>query len=588
MNPSSWFEHLAPLIFLRPHWLWALLALPLLGAWWWRGRRRRNVWQGAVDAHLLPHLLDATPGRRSQLAAGAAALAYALAVLALAGPSWSQGEQPLWQSNTPMVVALDLSSRSLAGDLPPSRLAQAKSKLAELLRRRAGSGQTALVVYADDAFTVAPLTDDPANVQVFLDALAPDIMPGDGQNAERAIAWSARLLRQGGFNRGRIVLITDSSDSATDRAASKAAGDGYAVSVLGLGSAAGAAFQRPDGRIVKVRLDAPSLQELARAGGGRYAPLSVDDSDLRALDIASGGRGDAGAGAGLGEKRLAREDDGYWLLPALLVLALLAFRRRSGAGALALLLCLGLPLAPAPARAQSLWQRADQSAHARVVEGNDAYRAGQFERAAELYQRGQGADSQYNLGNALARQGRYPEAIAAYDRALKLTPGMADAIANKRAVEAAMKRPPQKNQDGQGQQKPTPGSQQQKNQPQPQDPQRKPDGKPEDQPQDRPQKPDPDGQPGQQPKPADDPETQRRADQDQRERMQRELERQRAQQPAQPPKGEREPARTPAQRERQQANDAWLKRVPDDPGALLRERFKNEYLRRQMSALNGE
>ncbi|MBO7942833.1 tetratricopeptide repeat protein, partial [Streptomyces sp. S9] len=145
------------------------------------------------------------------------------------------------------------------------------------------------------------------------------------------------------------------------------------------------------------------------------------------------------------------------------------------------------------------------------------YRAGQFERAAELYQRGQGADAQYNLGNALARQGRYPEAIAAYDRALKQTPGMADAIANKQAVEAAMKRPPPKNQSGQGQQ-PKPGSQQQKNQPQPQDPQRKPDGKPEDKPQDRPQKPDPDGQQSPQPKPADDPETQRRADQEQRER----------------------------------------------------------------------
>lgn len=582
MNPASWSEHLAPLVFLRPQWLWALLALPLLGAWWWRGRRRSDVWRGAVDAHLLPHLLEARQGRRSQYAIAAAAAAWLLAVLALSGPSWSQGEQPLWQGSTPMVVALDLSSRVLAADLPPSRLAQAKAKLAELLRRRAGGGQVALVVYADDAFTVAPLTDDPDNVAVFLDALAPDIMPGDGQRADRAIAWSAKLLRQGGFNRGRIVLITDRGDGAAERAAAKAAGSGYTVSVLGLGSAAGAAFQRPDGRLVKVKLDTASLRELARVGGGRYAVLSADDSDLRALDIAS--RGDTG-GTGSGEKRLAREDDGYWLLPPLLLLALLAFRRRSGVGAIALLLCLGLPLATAPAQAQSLWQRADQSAHQRVVEGNEAYRAGQFERAGELYRRGQGADAQYNLGNALARQGRYPEAIAAYDRALKEQPGMADAIANKRAVEEAMKRPPPQNQDGQGQQ-PKPSSGQQKNDrsPQQQNPQQKPDGKP----QRPPDQPDRNGQPQDPSKnPGADPEAQRRADQAQRERMQRELERQRAQQ-GKPPPGEREPARTPAQRERQQANDAWLKRVPDDPGSLLRERFKIEYARRQMSALEGD
>lgn len=585
MNPSSWFEHLAPLVLLRPQWLWALLGLPLLGAWWWRGRRRRNVWQGAVDAHLLPHLLEVQPSRRSQLGIAAAALAYVLAILALAGPSWSQGEQPMWQGSTPVVVALDLSSRSLAGDLPPSRLAQAKAKLAELLRRRAGAGQTALVVYADDAFTVAPLTDDPANIAVFLDALSPDIMPGDGQRGERAIAWSARLLRQSGFTRGRIVLITDRGDSDADRAAGKAAGDGYTVSVLGLGSVAGAAFQRPDGRIVKVSLDAASLRALARAGDGRYAALSADDSDLRALDIAGGSGAEAGAGAGSGsgEKRLAREDDGYWLLPPLLLLALLAFRRRSGAGALALLLCLGLPLATVPARAQSLWQRGDQASHARVIEGNGAYRSGEFERAAGLYQRAQGADAQYNLGNALARQGRYPEAIAAYDRALKTQPGMEDAIANKRAVEAAMKRkPPPQDPNGQNQQKPPPGQQPQKNPAQPQQPPKDPGDKP----QDPAQKPEQDGQQqGKQPQPADDPQAQRRADQAQRERMQREIDRQRAQQQ---PKGGREPALTPAQRERRQANDAWLKRVPDDPGSLLRERFKIEYARRQMSALEGD
>lgn len=584
MNPSGWFEHLAPLVFLRPHWLWALLALPLLGAWWWRGRRQRNVWQGTVDAHLLPHLLETAPSRRSQLAIGAAALGYVLAIAALSGPSWSQSEQALWQGSTPMVVALDLSSRSLAGDLPPTRLAQAKAKLAALLRSRAGGGQVALVVYADDAYTVSPLTDDPANVSVFLDSLAPDIMPGDGQRSDRAIAWSARLLRQGGYTRGRIVLITDRGDGAADRAAAKAAGQGYTVSVLGLGSAAGAAFQRPDGRIVKVRLDTQSLRELARAGGGRYAALSADDSDLRELQIGAAGSGAARASAGPGEKRLARADDGYWLLPPLLLLALFAFRRRSGAGALAVLLCLGLPLATAPAQAQSLWQRADQTAHERIVEGNQAYRAGRFEQAAELYKRSQGADAQYNLGNALARQGRYPEAIAAYDRALQAQPGMADAIANKRAVEAAMKRPPQQNQDGQKQQQPpSPGAKPDDRQPSPQsNPQPTPDGKPQDRPQ---QDPGADGQPQEQPKPAEDPEAQRRADQAQRERMQRELERQRAQPP---PPGAREPARSPAERERRQANDAWLKRVPDDPGSLLRERFKIEYARRQQSALEGE
>ena len=145
-----------------------------------------------------------------------------IAVLALAGPSWRQSAQPLWQSRTPLVIALDLSTASLAADLPPSRLAQARAKLAVLLRERSG-GEVGLVAFAADAFTVAPLTDDAANVALFLDALAPDVMPRDGQGTGEAIAWSAQLLKRAGATSGDIVLLTDRADSAAISAAAEAA-----------------------------------------------------------------------------------------------------------------------------------------------------------------------------------------------------------------------------------------------------------------------------------------------------------------------------------------------------------------------------
>lgn len=584
MNPSLWadlFDNPAPLIWMRPHWLWALLALPLLGWLWARRGRLSNVWRGRVDAHLLPHLLESGAGRRSRLLAVAAALAYALAVVALAGPSWSQSEQSLWQGQTPLVVALDLSSRTLAADLPPSRLAQAKAKLVALLAQRSG-GQIGLVVYANDAYTVAPLTDDPRNLSVFLDALAPDIMPVDGQRADRAIQWSARLLKQGGFKRGQILLITDRASLKESQAAAEAADDGYRVSVLGLGSSAGAAFKRPDGRIVIAKLDEASLRVLAAQGQGRYATIGRDTADLRALGVLAPEHADLGAVQG--EKRLARQDDGYWLLPLLMLLALLAFRRRAGVASV-LLLCLWLPAAPG--QAQTLWRRADQVGHQRIEQGNQAYREEKFEQAAESYKLAQGADAEYNLGNALARQGRYPEAIQAYDRALKQQPGMDDAVANKRAVEEAMKRkPPPKNNQGDGgkspDQKPSDPKSGDGGKPPPQDPPKTPPKQP---PQRKPGENDPAN--GEKPPPPGDREAQRKADAAQRERIQRELDRQGKQQPQQA-KGEREPARTPAERERRQANDAWLKRVPDDPGSLLREKFKIEQARRQTTALDGD
>ena len=39
--------------------------------------------------------------------------------------------------------------------------------------------------------------------------------------------------------------------------------------------------------------------------------------------------------------------------------------------------------------------------------------------------------------------------------------------------------------------------------------------------------------------------------------------------------------RTPQQREEQQAVEAWMRRVPDDPGSLLRTKFQLENERRK-------
>lgn len=211
----------------RPYWLWALLAMPLLWMGWNARRKRESVWRDAVDPHLLSYLLE----RRGTVTRGFglwAMIGYALAILALAGPSWRQVEQPLWQTRAPLVIALDLSSAALATDLPPTRLLQARAKIATLLRERAG-GQVGLVAYADDAFTVAPLTEDSANLVLFLDSLAPDVMPVDGSRSDRAIDVSAKLLKQAGFDRGDILLLTDHADTAAMAAAQSAARAGYRV-----------------------------------------------------------------------------------------------------------------------------------------------------------------------------------------------------------------------------------------------------------------------------------------------------------------------------------------------------------------------
>ena len=612
---------LATFHFLRPWWLLGLLALPLL----WRLLARRDAeagaWSDAVDAHLLRHLLvrgaDAAPSRwpRRLITAG-----WLLGCLALAGPAWERLPQPLYKNRAARIFALELSASMLAQDEKPSRYERARFRLKDLLAR-SEDAQTALIAYAGDAFVVAPLTDDANTVSNLIDALDPSVMPVAGNAAGRAIDLALELARQGGAADAQIVLLADSAGADAIAAARRARVAGAHVSVLAFGTPQGAPVPLPQGGFLKSvagdivlpKLDEQALAELARAGDGRYLGVDVDAAGLEALLAVPVAHDAAQPAIEAGTVRFL--DRGPWLLLMLVPLAALGFRR----GWLMLaLLCLFANSRPAQAFSWSdLWQRPDQQARAELDAGHAqqaqalarspelraaaAYRAGDYGAAEADFARAQTPESSYNRGNALAKQGRYPEAIAAYDAALKQAPQMADAVANKRAIEQWLKQQQQQsadkqrksqdhqgheqNQQGQGSASDQQGEQQQDSQQQ--QSQAAKDAKPGQGEQQR-------QQPG--PGEANDKqstdaaaaaqETDKQAQQKFSEKMDQAMQQDQGGDGKKKPQPVRLGANDDGKQhdEHDQAVQQWIERVPDDPGGLLRRKFQLEYQRRQNRA----
>lgn len=315
--------------FLRPYWLLALL--PCWGLVLWLARRRKHEanWMRLIDAELLPALrLEGERGTSVISPWPWLLLAWSLAVLALAGPSWQQDVAPGYRAAPAWVLVLDLSPSMSAADLAPNRTTRARYALDDLLSA-AHDARVALVVFSAEAYTVTPLTDDVATVRALLPPLAPDIMPTSGDNLAPALQRAAQLLKSAGAREQRVIVLTDGfADPAaafTNAQALKASG--VKLSVVGVGTARGAPLRNTEGgfaenaqgQTVMAKLDADRLRQLATSAGGRYYDLAQLPQLISALQT----RNERASGAALAQDVHLQHwrDAGVWLLPLLLLLA---------------------------------------------------------------------------------------------------------------------------------------------------------------------------------------------------------------------------------------------------------------------------
>ena len=607
--------------FLRPEWLWGFL--PLVGLLVFLAKRgaTAQLWESVCDAHLLPHVLVGTTGTKSSSPIILVGLAWTLALVALAGPVWSQLPQPVFRAESALVIVLDVSRSMDAQDVAPSRLTRAKHKILDILQARQ-EGQTALVIFAGESFVVSPLTDDARTMKTLVQTLETNLMPVQGSRPDLALKMGHELLEQAGIAGGDLLLITDGeAEPATVKTMQQIASKGRHISILGVGTEEGAPIPETggfvkdgSGAIVVTKLDPGSLQAAARAAGGQYATVALDDRDLDVvLPSVDTSTISTTTGSNQRKTNIWREE-GPWLVLVLLAVVLPAFRRGWMGVVLAFML---LPQVGHAFSWENVWERSDQQAM-KAFEQNDPkkaatlfeqpewkgiaqYRAGDYEQAEQAFSGIDSPEGHYNRGNALAKLGKYPEAMASYQAALTQQPDHGDAQYNldllKKLLEEQQSEPSQGNESESSDS--SSGDQQQKgdkeNSDQQGQEQESEKGDQEKNPGQVSNKDEQDNEDGSSRSPQDSSEEAKQSEEPQSQNSSQEPEEKKdSSDIAQTSPGENEKdsdsqekqasaSQSEEAREDQKSEQAlqqWLRRIPDDPGGLLRRKFLLEHRRR--------
>ena len=579
--------------FLRPWWFLGLAPVALIvGFYSWHKHHAGN-WATIINPELLPFLMQGkapSDGLSTKSLITTLTLAWIICITSLAGPTWEQLPQPVHRQDSALIIVFDLSPSMLAADLAPSRLVRGRYKLIDILKRRT-EGVSGLVVYGGDAHTVSPLTEDSNTIVSLVPVLHPGLLPQYGSNIEDAIQVAVNLATSGGYQQADILLISDGVDpSAISEITSIVKDKGeYRLSILGVGTENGAPIPLGSGGFVKdtrsgnviiPKLNISDLRRLASANKGNYQTISNDDRDIDNL------LGAMESLFGDSTQQTDRsfdlwDDQGYLLALLLIPILLLTFRK----GAVVVLLLAPLLFQSKSVEAlewQDLWATGDQQG-AEALEldnaerakslfthpqwrGSAAYRAADYKTAAEAFFTDETANGLYNSGNALAKSGDFDSAIGAYERALELEPALEDAIFNRDLLEK-LKQEQEQEEQSQEQQDQESSEQQQEQDSEQSDK----NGDPSDQ--------QPPEQESEQQDESAIPEEESEEESEKKEQQESEKKQNESEQQAERQTSELEMSEEEKQEQRE--IDAMLRRIPDDPGGLLRAKFRYESQQRK-------
>jgi Ca-activated chloride channel homolog len=210
-------------------------------------------------------------------------LAFSLLVMAAVNPQLGLKTEAARSTGVDVVIALDVSRSMLAEDINPNRLERSKMAVSRLIDQL-GDDRLALVVFAGNAITQVPMTNDREAAKMILRTVSTESVQIQGTALGSALDRSIAAFSGVEAASRVIILISDGENHQDDPLAvvARAKEQGIIIHTVGIGTPQGApvpvyqnnrmsGFLRDSqGNTVISRFDEPMLRAIAQQGGGIF------------------------------------------------------------------------------------------------------------------------------------------------------------------------------------------------------------------------------------------------------------------------------------------------------------------------------
>jgi len=221
---------------------------------------------------------------------------FALILIAFLGPTFGDSKKEIQSVGKDIMICVDLSKSMEAFDIQPTRLEKVKFEMKKVIEAF-NSDRIGIIIFSSEAFMQCPLTFDQNALNLFIETMNSGLVPATGTDFSPPLRMALKKLtdKDESSNEHKskvIILISDGEDfgEQTDEVAKEIEDEDIKLFTLGVGTQKGSQLYANrgyktdrEGNTVISKLNASSLQSLARKTDGQYFEINESRNDVSKL-----------------------------------------------------------------------------------------------------------------------------------------------------------------------------------------------------------------------------------------------------------------------------------------------------------------